>query len=199
MPLPGNDNILKLPVANFPTRFGHFKIYGFKEGSMEHMVLVKGDVSDKEHVPVRIHSQCITGDALGSLRCDCGIQLEHSLEYLGKQESGVLFYLGHEGRGIGLFNKIKAYELQDKGVDTVEANKQLGFDSDMRDYTIVADILRYFRIASIDLITNNPLKIDDLKKAGITVSQRIPLVVQPNEHNEFYLHTKKVKMNHIMG
>jgi len=189
----------KLPSASFPTKYGTFTLYAFKEGEMEHLALVKGDVRDQEDVPVRIHSQCITGDALGSLRCDCGIQLEHSLEYIGAQERGILFYLGHEGRGIGLFNKIKAYELQDSGDDTVEANERLGFESDMRDYTVVADFLHSFGVRSVHLITNNPSKLDDLTKKGVIVTERIPLIVPPNKFNAFYLQTKREKMNHIFG
>ncbi|RZN50505.1 GTP cyclohydrolase II [archaeon] len=189
----------KLPSASFPTKYGTFCIYAFKEGRMEHLALVKGDVCDKDDVPVRIHSQCITGDALGSLRCDCGVQLDHSLEYIGAQDYGILFYLGHEGRGIGLFNKIKAYELQDKGDDTVEANERLGFESDMRDYGIVADFLISFGVRSVHLITNNPSKLDDLTRKGVAVTQRIPLIVPPNKFNAFYLQTKREKMHHIFG
>jgi GTP cyclohydrolase II len=188
-----------LPSAAFPTRFGMFRIYAFREGGMEHLALVHGNVWGKDAVPVRIHSQCITGDALGSLRCDCGIQLEDTLEFLASQSCGILFYMGHEGRGIGLFNKIRAYALQDEGADTVEANNRLGYAADLRDYGIVASVLQHFGIASVRLITNNPDKVRDLAEAGIEVVERIPLVIPCNEHNESYLKTKKDKMNHIMG
>ncbi len=188
-----------LPSASFPTRFGMFRIYAFKEGSLEHLALVHGDVRGMRAVPVRIHSQCITGDALGSLRCDCGVQLEDTLEYLCSQPCGILFYMGHEGRGIGLFNKIRAYALQDEGADTVEANNRLGFESDLRGYGVVASVLRYFGIDSVRLITNNPDKVRDIADAGIEVVERIPLVIPCNEHNASYLRTKKDKMNHIMG
>ena len=188
-----------MPSAAFPTRYGMFRIYAFKEGSMEHLVLVRGDVSGARALPVRIHSQCITGDALGSLRCDCGIQLADALAYIGSQEAGMLFYMGHEGRGIGLYHKIQAYALQDGGADTVEANAELGFAPDMRSYRVVASVLRRFGVRSVRLITNNPDKVQYLVETGVDVAERIPLVIPCNMHNAGYLRTKKEKMNHILG
>ncbi len=185
--------------ASFPTRFGMFRIFAFKECTMEHLALVHGDLWGAHAVPVRIHSQCITGDALDSLRYDCGIQLANTLEYLCSQPCGMLFYMGHEERGIGLFNKIRAYALQDGGADTVEANNRLGFASDLRGYGVVSTVLRYFGIDSVRLITNNPDKVRDIADTGIEVVERIPLVIPCNEHNASYLRTKKKKMNHIMG
>lgn len=188
-----------MPCASFPTRYGMFRIYAFKEEGMEHLALVHGDVKGESGVPVRIHSQCITGDALGSLRCDCGIQLGDTMEYLCSQPCGILFYMGHEGRGIGLYNKIRAYALQDRGADTVEANTCLGFAPDLRDYGVVSKVLKAFDVRSVRLITNNPEKMQDLVEAGTDVVDRIPVVIPCNEHNESYLRTKKEKMNHILG
>lgn len=189
----------RYPSADFPSCYGHFRIYAIKEGEKEHVALVRGDISGARDLAVRMHSQCLTGDTLGSLRCDCGIQLIDALQYLGEQETGVLFYLNHEGRGIGLFNKIRAYSLQDGGADTVEANHQLGFKNDLRDYSVVADFLNYFDVRSVRLITNNPLKVEGLEINGIDISGRVPLIVAPNEHNSFYLETKRDKMNHYLG
>lgn len=196
---PEHENTAKLASAHFPTRFGDFTIHAFsdKEGK-EHLALVKGDVAGKDNVPVRIHSECLTGDSLGSLRCDCRDQLEYSLTYLGNQEIGIFLYLRQEGRGIGLGNKIKAYQLQDAGLDTVEANIHLGFDEDLRDYTVAADMLRLLGVHSVMLLTNNPAKLDDLKKNGITITGRIPVIVKPNKYNTGYLKTKEKKMNHLL-
>ena len=150
-------------------------------------------------MPVRIHSECLTGDALGSLRFDCRDQLEYSLTYLGTKDTGILLYMRQEGRGIGLGNKIKAYQLQDTGLDTVEANMHLGFDDDLRDYATAAEILKMLNVRSIVLMTNNPAKLKNLKENGITITGRIPVVVKPNKHNTNYLNTKKQKMNHLIG
>jgi len=188
-----------VPSADFPSMYGNFRIYAFKEGEYEHLALVKGDPGGKERVPVRVHSQCLTGDTFGSKRCDCGLQLENALFYIGGMEYGIFIYLDQEGRGIGLFNKIKAYSLQDKGMDTVEANMELGFECDLRRYDIVADILEYFEVLSVEIMTNNPEKISGLEDKGITVAGRIPLVVTPNKFNQNYLNTKKSKMNHYIG
>lgn len=185
--------------AFFPSRFGKFIIHAFREEDKTHVALVR--CSSHKHpkaVPVRIHSRCLTGDTLTSLRCDCRNQLEGALKYLEKKRCGVFIYLDQEGRGIGLGNKIKAYALQDKGLDTVEANVHLGFDEDIRDYAAAAEILKYFGINKIALLTNNPKKIEDLEKNGIEIAKRIPLVMKPTKYNRRYLKTKKEKMRHII-
>lgn len=187
-------------IAELPTRFGDFHIVAFynnKDGK-EHAAIVKGDVTDAEDVPVRIHSECLTGDALGSLRCDCRDQLEAALTAIGKMEKGMVLYLRQEGRGIGFINKIRAYSLQDYGMDTVEANLALGFRDDERDYEVAAHMLMSLKVKSIQLMTNNPKKINDLTRYGINVSGRIPHVLPPNPHNEFYLRTKAEKSGHMI-
>ncbi|MFQ3619451.1 MAG: GTP cyclohydrolase II [Spirochaetales bacterium] len=185
--------------AHLPTRFGDFTLFGFYDGreDKEHTALVRGEVNRKEGVPLRVHSQCHTGDVLGSLRCDCRDQLEAALRYLGQREYGVLIYLMQEGRGIGLLNKIKAYQLQDLGLDTVEANHFLGYPGEARDYRVAAKIIQLLGISSVALLTNNPDKIEKLKKEGVTVTDRIPLVIPPNPHDKYYLETKKQKMGHL--
>ncbi len=192
----------KVAEANFPSRFGHFRIYGF-EGSYgqeieECVVLRMGEVSSGEPPLVRIHSQCLTGDVFHSLRCDCRSQLELSLNLIAEEGRGLLIYEHQEGRGIGLLNKLRAYELQDGGADTVEANEQLGFEADLRDYKMPADILRYFKIKSVRLLSNNPDKIAALENAGIRVAERIPCIVAPHESTKGYLQTKKQKMGHLL-
>ncbi len=192
----------KVAEANFPSRFGHFRIYGF-EGSYgdeieECVVLRMGDVSTGDPPLVRIHSQCLTGDVFHSLRCDCRSQLELSLNLIAEEGRGLLIYEHQEGRGIGLLNKLRAYELQDGGADTVEANERLGFEADLRDYRMPADILRYFKIRSVRLLSNNPDKITALENAGIHVAERIPCIVVPHESAEGYLRTKKQKMGHLL-
>jgi len=178
--------------ANLPSKFGQFKIKVFKEGYKEHIAIYKEPISE---VPiVRIHSECLTGDALGSQKCDCGEQLEKALKTI-ESESGMVLYLRQEGRDIGLLNKINAYSLQDKGLDTVEANHQLGFEADLRRYDIAEEILKHFGIKKIKLLTNNPKKIKSLK--NIEIVERIPIAIVPNLHNEKYLTTKKEKMGHI--
>jgi GTP cyclohydrolase II len=187
-------------IAELPTRFGDFHIVAFynnKDGK-EHAAIVKGDVTDAVDVPVRIHSECLTGDALGSLRCDCRDQLEASLTAIGKMEKGMVVYLRQEGRGIGFTNKIRAYSLQDYGMDTVEANLALGFRDDERDYEVAAHMLMSLKVKSIQLMTNNPKKINDLTRYGINVTGRIPHVLPPNSHNEFYLRTKAAKSGHLI-
>jgi len=185
--------------AFFPTRYGKFTIHAFvDEDSREHIALTRCDHGPHTAVPVRIHSRCLTGDTLTSMRCDCRDQLEASLRYLEKRKCGMLIYLDQEGRGIGLANKIKAYALQDKGMDTVEANVHLGFGEDLRDYKIAADILKYFGVTEIALLTNNPAKIRDLEHHGITVVKRIPIITKSNRYNRKYLETKKKKMNHAL-
>lgn len=175
-------------LANLPTKFGEFKVQTFKENEKEHLVILKEPLN--EIVNVRIHSECLTGDALGSLKCDCGEQLQKSLEYISKN-GGMVIYLRQEGRNIGLFNKINAYALQDKGLDTVEANHQLGFKADERTYEIVDFILKYYKIDKINMLTNNPDKLKGLH--FIKVEKRIPLIVKPNSYNEGYLKVKKIK------
>ncbi|MEM3373901.1 MAG: GTP cyclohydrolase II [Candidatus Woesearchaeota archaeon] len=186
--------------ANLPSEFGNFKIVAFynNKDQKEHVAIVKGDVSNKENVPVRLHSECLTGDALGSLRCDCRRQLIESLKKIEELGNGVVLYLRQEGRGIGLINKIKAYELQDKGYDTVEANLILGFKEDERDYKIASLMIKALEIKSIKLITNNPNKIEQLKEYGIIVNGRIPVLIKPNKFNEKYLETKMIKQHHML-
>jgi GTP cyclohydrolase II len=198
----------KIAEANFPSRFGHFRIYGFEgayEGAPqkceleECVVLRMGDVAAGSEPPlVRIHSQCLTGDVFHSLRCDCRSQLELSLNLIAEEGRGLLIYEHQEGRGIGLLNKLRAYELQDGGADTVEANERLGFEADLRDYRMPAEILLYFKIKSVRLLSNNPDKIAALENAGIRVAERIPCVVAPHESSEGYLRTKKQKMGHLL-
>lgn len=183
--------------AKLPTMAGMFDIYTFNsEDKKDHAVLVRGDVMNRQDIPVRIHSECLTGDVLGSRRCDCRDQLIRSLVYLGRVDAGILIYLRQEGRGIGLLNKIKAYSLQDEGYDTVEANLMLGLPVDKRDYSFAVDVLKYFRINTIKLMTNNPAKMDFLTRNGITISERIPIKSEPTPYDEFYLTTKKVRMGH---
>lgn len=186
--------------AKLPTSWGEFNIIGFEElkTGRDHAALVYGDITGDEPVLTRIHSECLTGDALFSLRCDCGFQLEASLKKIASTGRGVLLYHRQEGRNIGLINKIRAYALQDKGVDTVEANHQLGFSADERDFTICADMLQLLKINSIKLLTNNPKKITVLSEAGINIVERIPLEVGRNLYNEDYLDTKAIKMGHIL-
>jgi GTP cyclohydrolase II/3,4-dihydroxy 2-butanone 4-phosphate synthase/GTP cyclohydrolase II len=183
--------------AKLPTLAGDFEIYTFTNSEEEdHAVLVRGNIDGRNDIPVRIHSECLTGDVFGSKRCDCRDQLLRSLVYLGKQEYGMLIYLRQEGRGIGLLDKIKAYSLQEQGYDTVEANLMLGLPADKRDYTFAVDVLKYFHITSIKLMTNNPSKIDFLEENGIKISERIPVKSEPTPYDEFYLDTKRVRMGH---
>lgn len=187
-------------IAELPTRFGDFQIVAFendKDGK-DHIAIVRGDVTDGEDIPVRLHSECLTGDALGSLRCDCRDQLEAALIAIGKMDKGIVLYLRQEGRGIGLANKIRAYSLQDAGLDTVQANLALGFRDDERDYEVAAHMLMSLKVQSIQLMTNNPRKIEDLKRYGVRVNGRIPHVLPPNPHNEFYLRTKAEKSGHML-
>jgi len=191
-------NIEKSQVANLPTKFGNFKIQAFKEQLLdgyykEHLVIFTDQIPE---VPiVRIHSECLTGDALGSCKCDCGEQLEYALHMIQKH-GGLVVYLRQEGRNIGLLNKVNAYSLQDKGLDTVAANHQLGFNADERTYEIVEKILTHFKITKIRLLTNNPKKIESLK--GVEIVERLPIIVEANPHNEAYLQTKKSKMGHLL-
>jgi GTP cyclohydrolase II len=186
-------------VADLPTRFGDFRVVAFQErNGKEHAAIVRGTPWLDTDPPVRLHSECLTGDAIGSLRCDCRDQLEAALRFIGGRESGLVLYLRQEGRGIGLVNKIKAYALQDEGLDTIDANRALGFRDDERDYGVAAHILWLLGIRSIRLITNNPRKISGLESYGVRVAGRIPLVVPPNEHNAFYLSTKATRAGHFI-
>jgi GTP cyclohydrolase II len=196
-----NRNCVQLVAhAKLPTKYGQFIIIGFhdRENNKDHTALVKGNVSGKENCPVRIHSECHTGDVFHSLKCDCREQLEASLKYISQHPFGVLIYLKQEGRGIGLLNKIKAYQLQDLGLDTIEANEYLGLPNDMRDYSVAAKIIKLLNIKSVSILTNNPDKIEGLEKEGIFISERIPLVIEPNDHNHTYLNTKQKKMGHLL-
>ena len=198
----GRDKICVriVALAELPTRFGDFHIVAFENNrdGKEHVAITKGDVIGASNVPVRLHSECLTGDAIGSLRCDCRDQLETALIEIGKMEKGMVLYLRQEGRGIGLINKIRAYSLQDQGLDTVEANLALGFRDDERDYAVAAHMLMSLKIDSVQLMTNNPKKIDQLTQYGINVSAHIPHIMPPNEHNRFYLETKAAKSGHMI-
>lgn len=186
--------------AKLPTRYGEFRIITYKSKLSEeyNVALVKGDVAGKENVMVRVHSECLTGDALFSTRCDCGEQLEEAFRLIEKEGQGVILYMKQEGRGIGLLHKIKAYHLQDKGRDTVEANIELGFKDDLRDYGIGAQILRDLGLSTIRLLTNNPRKMVALSGYGLKITNRIPLEVNPRPDNKTYMQTKKDKMGHIL-
>lgn len=186
-------NIKTSDVANLPSCFGNFKVQAFKQGYKEHLVIMKEPLGDTPIV--RVHSECLTGDALGSLKCDCGDQLAFALRTIEK-EGGMVIYLRQEGRNIGLLNKINAYALQDKGFDTVAANHQLGFAADERTYEMVQYILAHYGIKKIRLLTNNPKKISALE--GIKIIERLPIVIDPNEHNENYLRVKKEQMGHLL-
>lgn len=187
-------------MAELPTRFGDFHIVAFENNrdGKEHVAITRGDVIGAENVPVRLHSECLTGDVMGSLRCDCRDQLEAALIEIGNMERGMVLYLRQEGRGIGLINKIRAYSLQDEGLDTVEANLALGFRDDERDYAVAAHMLMSLKIQSVQLMTNNPKKINQLTQYGIDVTGRIPHIMPPNEHNRFYLETKAAKSGHMI-
>lgn len=203
MPSSDQFRLLKAAEADFPTRFGHFRIYGFQafgaDQSVEDLVvLVMGDIAKGIPPLVRIHSQCLTGDVFHSLRCDCREQLEMALEMIADAGRGLLIYEQKEGRGIGIINKLRAYALQDQGADTVEANEQLGFEADLRNFEIPAAILRHFGVEGVRLLSNNPAKFEALEKAGIRVVERVPVVVPPRDSTEDYLRTKKEKMGHLL-
>jgi len=184
--------------ASLPTKFGDFRIYSYVDeiNEDEHVALVKGEVEGKEEVLVRVHSECLTGDVFGSRRCDCGDQLHKALRTIDEVGEGVLVYMRQEGRGIGLSNKVCAYDLQDQGMDTVEANEELGFEADLRDYGFGAQILSDLGLSSIRLLTNNPRKVVGLEGYGLHIIETVPIETEPNEHNEDYLQTKVEKLGH---
>ncbi len=186
--------------ANLPTEYGNFEIRVYREKltGIEHTALIKGKITSKKNILVRVHSECLTGDVFGSLRCDCGPQLQKALEMIAKSRAGVLIYMRQEGRGIGLGNKIKAYHLQEKGYDTVEANEKLGFKPDLRDYGIGAQILADIGIKKMIILTNNPRKIVGLKAYGIEITGRMPIKIKPNRYNKNYLLAKKIKLGHML-
>ncbi len=188
-------------VANLPSRFGNFRIIAFwnNRDAKEHVALVHGDVMGAEDLPVRLHSECLTGDVIGSMRCDCRDQLEVALRHIATMERGMVLYMRQEGRGIGLINKIRAYALQDRGLDTVDANLALGFRDDERDYAVAAHMIASLNIGSIRLMTNNPNKILQLEQLGIKVTGRIPHIIPATEWNRFYLETKAARSGHQLA
>ncbi len=187
-------------TAELPTRYGQFQIVAFlnNRDGKEHIAVLHGDVEGAENVLTRIHSECLTGDVLGSLKCDCGPQLDQALSEIAQSPAGMVLYMRQEGRGIGLANKILAYSLQDTGLDTVEANRHLGFDDDLRHYDISAEMIKLLGIKSIELMTNNPSKVDGLIEAGVKVIRRKPIKIVPNPFNARYLETKRTKSGHLL-
>ena len=199
--VPSKNHLVELYAeAPLPTRHGLLRALVFREKGTdkEHVVAVKGDLRGQEHVPVRVHSECLTSEILGSLKCDCRDQLEHALDLVGRAERGAVIYLRQEGRGIGLGNKIRAYALQARGADTYEANRALGFGDDLRRYDVAAQMLELLEVRSVDLITNNPLKIAGLEAEGVQVRRRIPSLAQSNAHNIGYLRTKRERSGHLI-
>jgi 3,4-dihydroxy 2-butanone 4-phosphate synthase/GTP cyclohydrolase II len=186
------------PTTSLPTPFGTFQAYVYSDDAMEHLVLVMGNIENVQNLLVRVHSECLTGDVFGSKRCDCGSQLSLALEQIAAEGEGIFIYLrGQEGRGIGLRHKLQAYALQDKGLDTVEANLELGFPPDGREYKVSAQILTALGITTIRLMTNNPAKYEELEAHGLKVIERVPLITSPTPENSHYLKTKKEKLGHI--
>ncbi len=196
-----NQKIIRGSEVNMPTKYGKFRLIPFleKEKNIEHIALVKGDINPNETILTRIHSSCATGDIFGSMRCDCGDQLHKAMKLIEAEGNGVVVYLQQEGRGIGLMNKMKAYKLQEEGLDTVDANIHLGFAPDERSYEIGAAILKSLGVFNITLLTNNSLKTKGLEANGITIIARKELVIKPNAFNEKYLRTKQYKMGHVLN
>lgn len=192
--------VMVASAADFPTRYGHFTIIGFvnNRDRKDHIVILKGEIGDGEDMLVRVHSACLTGDALGSLRCDCGPQLHHALARIEKEGRGIVLYHQEEGRGIGLVNKLRAYALQDSGYDTLDANVALGFKPDERDYRIPAEMLKKLGVKSVRLMTNNPEKVEAMEAWGVRVSARVQHELPPHEHNLDYLATKKERFGHLL-
>ena len=184
-----------------PTQYGHFKLIPFRQinTDVEHIALIKGTWEPDEPVLVRVHSSCMTGDIFGSMRCDCGEQLHLAMQMIDKEGKGVVLYMSQEGRGIGLMNKIKAYKLQENGLDTVEANLHLGFKADERDYGVGANILHELGVRNMRLITNNPMKRIGLEGYDLKIVENVPVEVAPNKYNRFYMHTKKARMGHVLN
>ena len=187
-------------MANLPSIYGQFQVAAFynNRDNKEHAAVIHGRVVDQDDVVVRLHSECVTGDVFGSLRCDCHDQLVTALRTIGRMKMGGLIYLRQEGRGIGLANKIRAYALQEEGLDTKEANIALGFHDDEREYSVAAHMIQSLKIKSVRLMTNNPQKIAELQQYGVNVTERIPLIITPNKHNRFYLETKEKKFGHLL-
>ncbi len=198
---PATPTVERYAEADVPTEYGLLRlvVYREPETGAEHVAIVKGDVRGKQGVHVRVHSECLTGDVLHSLKCDCREQLDYALRHITEEEHGAVLYLRQEGRGIGLGNKIKAYALQQKGVDTVDANRMLGFEDDLRRYHMAADMLSDLGARSIVLMTNNPDKVEKLRADGVSVSGRLPVHIEPNEHNRDYLLTKRARMGHMLS
>lgn len=191
-----NAHFEKSAIANLPSQYGRFKVRVYKEGTQEHLAIFTEGFEHQDHPMVRIHSECLTGDTLGSVKCDCNNQLHKALEMIAK-EGGLVIYHRQEGRNIGLLNKINAYALQDQGRDTIEANVELGFAPDQRTYDVVSEIFHDFGLKKIRLLTNNPAKIAVVEALDVEVTERIPVIIDPNPHNEAYLRTKKEQMGHI--
>lgn len=185
--------------ANLPTEHGDFEMVAFRNNAdgKDHVAFVRGDLVGAERVPTRVHSECLTGDVFGSIKCDCRAQLQAAIDAVAQLECGVILYMRQEGRGIGLANKIRAYSLQDRGFDTVEANHHLGFDDDLRTYDVSAAMVHLLGIESVVLFTNNPKKVAGLRDGGVLVEQRQPIITEPTLHNRFYLQTKKLKSGHL--
>ena len=190
-------NIIESNIANLPTKYGNFRIKAYKDGSQEHLAIMSLDFETLEAPFVRIHSECLTGDTLGSLKCDCQNQLDLSLKFIAKN-GGLVIYHRQEGRNIGLVNKVNAYALQDKGRNTIEANVELGFKEDERDYRVVGYIFENLGIKKLKLITNNPAKLKYVESLGVEIVERIPAIIKSNKYNELYLSTKKEKMGHLI-